>query len=65
MPSKKTGYWIEKRRTYPDQNMSNYHCSVCGKIGGIWVRHLRADRTLPECKFCGAEMSGKKVEYDE
>lgn len=65
MSNKKIGHWIEKRRTYPEQEMSNYYCSVCGKIGGIWISHLKADRTLPECRFCGAKMSGKRVEYVE
>lgn len=60
--NKKAGYWIEEKK-HDEPGMSFYICSECGKIGGVWVEHLKASRTKPECPWCLAEMSGKRVEY--
>lgn len=52
----KEGEWIEDDTTYCGAYLSNYKCSLCGKIGGTWGRGLKQDELPPFCGSCGARM---------
>lgn len=52
----KEGEWIEDDTTYCGAYLSNYKCSLCGKIGGTWRRGLKQDELPPFCGSCGARM---------
>ena len=54
----KEGEWIEDDATYCGADLSNYKCSLCGKIGGTWRRGLKQDELPPFCGSCGARMKG-------
>ena len=59
----KRGEWIEDDKTYAGGGMSNYKCSLCGKIGGTWRRGLKPSELPNWCGNCGADM--RKMEVQE
>jgi len=52
----KQGEWVEDDATYAGASLSNYKCSLCGKIGGTWRRGLKQDELPNFCGNCGAKM---------
>ena len=57
----KRGEWVEDT-TYAGPDLSNYKCSLCGKICGTWRRGLKP-RELPNwCGNCGADMRKMEVQ---
>ena len=59
---RQTGEWIEDTETYAGDHLSNYKCSLCGKIAGSWVQGLTQDKLFKFCPNCGADMRGGKHE---
>ena len=59
----KRGEWIEDTKTYAGPGLSNYKCSLCGKICGTWRRGLKHDELPNWCGNCGADM--RKMEVQE
>ena len=51
----KRGEWVEDT-TYAGPDLSNYKCSLCGKIGGTWRRGLKPSELPNWCGNCGAKM---------
>ena len=52
----KHGEWVEDTTTYAGPGLSNYKCSLCGKIGGTWRRGLKPSELPNWCGNCGADM---------
>ena len=52
----KRGEWIEDATTYAGPGLSNYKCSLCGKICGTWRRGLKPSELPNWCGNCGAKM---------
>ena len=59
----KRGEWIEDATTYAGPGLSNYKCSLCGKICGTWRRGLEPSELPNWCGNCGADM--RKMEVQE
>ena len=59
----KRGKWIEDATTYAGPGLSNYKCSLCGKICGTWRRGLEPSELPNWCGNCGADM--RKMEVQE
>ena len=55
----KRGEWIEDATTYAGPGLSNYKCSLCGKICGTWRRGLEPSELPNWCGNCGADMRAK------
>ena len=60
----KRGKWIEDATTYAGQGLSNYKCSLCGKICGTWRRGLEPSELPNWCGNCGADMRAKMEVQD-
>ena len=52
----KQGEWVEDTTTYAGPGLSNYKCSLCGKICGTWRRGLKPSELPNWCGNCGAKM---------
>ena len=52
----KRGKWVEDTTTYAGPGLSNYKCSLCGKICGTWRRRLKPSELPNWCGNCGARM---------
>ena len=59
----KQGKWIEDTTTYAGPGLSNYKCSLCGKICGTWRSGLKPSELPNWCGNCGADM--RKMEVQE
>ena len=59
MVEPKRGEWIEDTTTYAGPGLSNYKCSLCGKICGTWRRGLEPSELPNWCGNCGADMRAK------
>lgn len=59
----KRGEWIEDATTYAGPGLSNYKCSLCGKICGTWRMGLKPSELPNWCGNCGADM--RKMEVQE
>ena len=59
----KRGKWVEETTTYAGPGLSNYKCSLCGKICGTWRRGLKPSELPNWCGNCGADM--RKTEVQE
>lgn len=59
----KRGEWVEDTTTYAGPGLSNYKCSLCGKICGTWRRGLEPSELPNWCVNCGADM--RKMEVQE
>ena len=59
----KQGEWVEDTTTYAGPCLSNYKCSLCGKICGTWKRGLKPNELPNWCGNCGADM--RKMEVQE
>ena len=59
----KQGEWVEDTTTYAGPGLSNYKCSLCGKICGTWRRGLKPSELPNWCGNCGADM--RKMEVQE
>lgn len=59
----KRGEWVEDTTTYAGPGLSNYKCSLCGKICGTWRRGLEPSKLPNWCGNCGADM--RKMEVQE
>lgn len=59
----KRGEWIEDTTTYAGPGLSNYKCSLCGKICGTWRMGLKPSELPNWCGNCGADM--RKMEVSE
>lgn len=59
----KRGEWIEDTTTYAGPGLSNYKCSLCGKICGTWRSGLKPSELPNWCGNCGADM--RKMEVQE
>ena len=59
----KYGEWIEDTTTYAGPGLSNYKCSLCGKICGTWRSGLKPSELPNWCGNCGADM--RKMEVQE
>ena len=57
----KHGEWIEDTTTYAGPGLSNYKCSLCGKICGTWRRGLKPSELPDWCGNCGADMRTMEV----
>ena len=55
----KRGKWIEDATTYAGPGLSNYKCSLCGKICGTWRMGLKPGELPNWCGNCGADMRAK------
>ena len=55
----KRGKWVEDTTTYAGPGLSNYKCSLCGKICGTWRRGLEPSELPNWCGNCGADMRAK------
>ena len=55
----KHGEWVEDTTTYAGPGLSNYKCSLCGKICGTWRRGLEPSELPNWCGNCGADMRAK------
>ena len=55
----KRGEWLEDTKTYAGPGLSNYKCSLCGKICGTWRRGLEPSELPNWCGNCGADMRAK------
>ena len=55
----KQGKWVEDTTTYAGPGLSNYKCSLCGKICGTWRRGLKPSELPNWCGNCGADMRAK------
>ena len=60
----KRGKWIEDATTYAGPGLSNYKCSLCGKICGTWRRGLKPSELPNWCGNCGADMRAKMEVQD-
>lgn len=58
----KRGEWVEDTTTYAGPGLSNYKCSLCGKIGGTWRRGLKPSELPNWCGNCGADMRKMEVQ---
>ena len=56
----KRSEWVEDTTTYAGPGLSNYKCSLCGKICGTWRRGLKHDELPNWCGNCGADMRAKR-----
>ena len=61
----KLGEWIEDTTTYAGPCLSNYKCSLCGKICGTWRRGLEPSELPNLCGNCGADMRKMEVQDDD
>ena len=61
----KRGKWIEDATTYAGPGLSNYKCSLCGKICGTWRRGLEPSELPNWCGNCGADMRAKMEVQDD
>lgn len=61
----KRGEWVEDATTYAGPGLSNYKCSLCGKICGTWRRGLEPSELPNWCGNCGADMRKKEVQDGE
>lgn len=61
----KRGEWVEDTTTYAGPGLSNYKCSLCGKIGGTWRRGLKPSKLPNWCGNCGADMRKMEVQDDK
>lgn len=52
----KQGKWVEDTTTYAGPGLSNYKCSLFGKICGTWRRGLEPSELPNWCGNCGADM---------
>ena len=59
MVEPKQGEWIEDTITYAGPGLSNYKCSLCGKICGTWRMGLKPGELPNWCGNCGADMRAK------
>lgn len=59
----KHGEWVEDTTTYAGPGLSNYKCSLCGKICGTWRRGLEPSELPNWCGNCGADM--RKMEAQD
>ena len=55
----KRGEWVEDTTTYAGPGLSNYKCSLCGKICGTWRSGLKPSELPNWCGNCGADMRAK------
>ena len=55
----KHGEWVEDTTTYAGPGLTNYKCSLCGKICGTWRRGLKPSELPNWCGNCGADMRAK------
>ena len=60
----KRGKWVEDTTTYAGPGLSNYKCSLCGKICGTWRRGLEPSELPNWCGNCGADMRAKMEVQD-
>jgi hypothetical protein len=60
----KQGKWIEDTTTYAGHGLSNYKCSLCGKICGTWRSGLEPSELPNWCGNCGADMRKKEVQIN-
>ena len=60
----KRGEWIEDTTTYAGPGLSNYKCSLCGKICGTWRMGLKPSELPNWCGNCGADMRKMEVQDD-
>lgn len=60
----KHGEWIEDTTTYAGPGLSNYKCSMCGKICGTWRSGLEPSELPNWCGNCGADMRAKMEVQD-
>ena len=60
----KRGKWVEDTTTYAGPGLSNYKCSLCGKICGTWRRGLEPSELPNWCGNCGADMRKKGVQIN-
>lgn len=59
----KRGEWVEDTTTYyAGPGLSNYKCSLCGKICGTWRRGLKPSELPNWCGNCGADMRNMEVQ---
>ena len=58
----KRGEWIEDTTTYAGPGLSNYKCSLCGKICGTWRMGLKPSELPNWCGNCGADMRKMEVQ---
>ena len=56
----KRGEWVEE---HAGPGLSNYKCSLCGKICGTWRRGLEPSELPNWCGNCGADM--RKMEMQD
>lgn len=61
-PLPKHGEWVEDTTTYAGPGLSNYKCSLCGKICGTWRRGLKPSELPNWCGNCGADMRKMEVQ---
>ena len=61
----KHGEWVEDTTTYAGPGLSNYKCSLCGKICGTWRRGLEPSELPNWCGNCGADMRKMEVQDDK
>ena len=61
----KHGEWVEDTTTYAGPGLTNYKCSLCGKICGTWRRGLKPSELPNWCGNCGADMRAKMEVQDE
>lgn len=60
----KHGEWVEDTTTYAGPGLSNYKCSLCGKICGTWRRGLEPSELPNWCGNCGADMRKMEVQIN-
>ena len=58
----KLGEWVEDTTTYAGPGLSNYKCSLCGKICGTWRSGLKPSELPNWCGNCGADMRKMEVQ---
>lgn len=58
----KHGKWVEDTTTYAGPGLSNYKCSLCGKICGTWRSGLKPSELPNWCGNCGADMRKMEVQ---
>jgi hypothetical protein len=61
----KHGKWVEDTTTYAGPGLSNYKCSLCGKICGTWRSGLKPSELPNWCGNCGADMREMEVQDGE
>lgn len=57
----KHGEWVEE---HAGPGLSNYKCSLCGKICGTWKRGLEPNELPNWCGNCGADMRKMEVQIN-